>query len=283
VNAGLRADHYHANVDALSLPANSGTASDWMLNPKLSVVYRVRPSTEISLNLGTGFHSNDARGATIRIDPVTGEAVEPVNPLVRARGIDLGVRTFTSGGYHGTLTGFWLALDSELLFVGDGGTTEASRPSRRAGVEWTNFWRASGKLGLDLDVTVTDARFTDDDPAGRDIPGAIETTVAAGVTVDDVGKWFGAVRLRYLSGGPLIEDGSVTWGPTALLSGRIGFNVTDRLQLVVDGHNLLGRKDDDIAYYYTSRLPGEPLGGYDDVHFHPVVKRSVRANVSLSF
>jgi hypothetical protein len=103
--------------------------------------------------------------------------------------------------------------------------------------------------------------------------------VSAGATVDDLGRWFGALRLRYLSGGPLVEDGSVTWGPTALLSGRVGFNVTDRLQLVVDGFNLLGRDDDDIAYYYLSRLPGEPLGGVEDVHFHPVVKPSLRASV----
>ena len=217
------------------------------------------------------------------MDPVTGEPVDPVDPLVRARGVDVGLRTFTAGGYHGTLSGFWLDLDSELLFVGDGGTTEASRPSRRVGVEWTNFWRVSPKLSLDLDLTWTDARFTDDDPAGRAIPGAIETTVAAGVTVEDLGKWFGALRLRYLSGGPLIEDASVSWGPTALLSGRIGYEVTDRLQIVVDGFNLLGREDDDIAYYYASRLGGEPLEGIDDVHFHPVVKPSVRATLVWRF
>jgi hypothetical protein len=283
VNLGLRLDSYGADVEALSLPVNSGTADAWMLNPKLSVVYRPASFAELSLNAGTGFHSNDARGATIRVDPVTGEAVAPVNPLVRARGVDVGLRTFTAAGYHGTLTGFWLDLDSELLFVGDGGTTEASRPSRRVGVEWTNFWRVSPRLSLDLDLTWTDARFTDDDPAGRSIPGAIETTVAAGVAVDELGKWFGTLRLRYLSGGPLIEDASVTWGPTALLSGRIGYNVTDRLQVVVDGFNLLGREDDDIAYYYASRLEGEPLDGIEDVHFHPVVKPSVRAALVWRF
>ena len=282
LNLGLRADYYSADVEAYR-PVNSGTADDWMLNPRVSLVYRPWSSTEISLTAGSGFHSNDARGATIRQDPVTGEPVRPVDPLVRARGVDLGLRTFTVGGYHGTLTGFWLELDSELLFVGDGGTTEASRPSRRLGVEWTNFWRVSRELALDLDATYTRARFTDDDPAGRDIPGAIVATVAAGVTVDDLGRWFGALRLRYFSGGPLIEDGSVTWGPTALLSGRLGFNVTERLAVVVDGHNLLGREDDDIAYFYASRLPGEPVEGIEDVHFHPVVRPSARVSLVWRF
>jgi hypothetical protein len=169
------------------------------------------------------------------------------------------------------------------LFVGDAGATEASRPSRRIGIEWTNFWRVNPQLGLDFDATYTDARFTDDDPAGDDIPGAIVATVAAGVTVDDLGRWFGSLRLRYFSGGPLIEDDSVTWGPTVLLSGRVGFNLTERLQLVVDGFNLLGREDDDIAYYYASRLTGEPLDGVEDVHFHPVIKPSVRGSLVWRF
>ena len=35
--------------------------------------------------------------------------------------------------------------------VCDAGATEASRPSRRVGVEWTNFWQLSNRIALDLD------------------------------------------------------------------------------------------------------------------------------------
>ncbi len=276
--AGLRADYYGADVTAFR-PVNSGTADDWMLNPKLTLVWDSAPSVELYLNAGSGFHSNDARGATISVDPVTGESVDPVDALVRAKGVDLGFRTFTHRGYHTTVSLFWLALDSELLFVGDAGATEASRPSRRVGVEWTNYWQVRPHLGLDLDVTWADAEFTDPDPAGSDIPGAIETTVAAGVTLNELGKWSGALRLRYFSGGPLIEDGSVTWGPTVLLNARVGFQMTNGLFLALDAFNLLDREDDDIAYYYASRLPGEPAEGVEDIHFHPMEKPSVRLSL----
>ena len=195
LNLGLRADYYGADVDAFR-EVNSGTADDWMLNPKASLIWSTSRSTELSFNAGSGFHSNDARGATIRIDPVTGEPVERVDPLVRATGFDVGFRTFQRNGYHGTLTAFWLELESELLFVGDGGTTEASRPSRRVGLEWTNFWQVSRAVAIDLDATLADAVFTDDDPAGDQIPGAIVSTVAAGVTVSNLGPWFGSLRLR---------------------------------------------------------------------------------------
>jgi hypothetical protein len=36
---------------------------------------------------------------------------------------------------------------------------------------------------------------------------------------------------------------------------------------------------DDIQYYYTSRLQGEPVSGVDDVHFHPVEPRQVRVSL----
>jgi hypothetical protein len=275
-------DTYRATVDAFR-EVNSGSADDWMLNPKLSLIWRAADTTELSFNAGSGFHSNDARGATIRVDPNTGEPVEPVDPLVRAKGIDIGIRTFQPNGYHGTLTAFWLELDSELLFVGDGGTTEASRPSRRIGLEWTNYWQLSRIVGIDLDATWTDAKFTDDDPAGDDIPGAIIATVASGIRVANLGRWSGSLRLRYFSGGPLIEDGSVDWGPTVQLNGLVGFDVTNRLRLALEGFNLLDRKDDDIAYYYASRLPGEPEEGIEDVHFHPMEKPSFRLTMTWRF
>jgi outer membrane receptor protein involved in Fe transport len=278
----MRADYYWAKVEAYREP-NSGTADDWMFNPKLSLVWRPWRSAEMSFNAGSGFHSNDSRGATIRIDPVTGEPVQPVDPLVRATGYDIGIRTFTAGGYHGTVTAFWLDLDSELLFVGDGGSTEASRPSRRIGLEWTNYWHLSKSVGIDLDATWTNARFTDEDPSGDEIPGAIIVTVASGFTVSDLGNWFGSLRLRYFSGGPLIEDGSVTWGPTVLLNGLVGYEISDHIRLALEGFNLLDREDDDIAYYYASRLPGEPPQGIEDIHFHPMEKPSLRVTMTYKF
>lgn len=77
---------------------------------------------------------------------------------------------------------FWyLELDSELLFVGDAGITE---PSRRYGVEWTNFHKLTSWLTLDAEFAFTHAEFTDDDAAGDHIPGALEAVIAAGATVD---------------------------------------------------------------------------------------------------
>jgi outer membrane receptor protein involved in Fe transport len=279
---GLRAEGYVADVES-SLAANSGSRDDFLLSPKVALAFGPWNDTELYLAWGRGFHSNDARGATIRVDPVSGEPAPRVDPLVPAEGAEIGLRTAALPGLQSTVSVFALELDSELVFVGDGGATEASRPSRRVGIEWANHYRPRPWLALDLDVALTEAEFTDDDRAGREIPGALERVVSAGVAVEERGRWSGGVRLRYLSGYPLIEDDSVRAGATALLNARIAWRATDRLTLALEGFNLLDRDDSDIEYFYPSRLPGEPEEGVEDVHFHPVEKPSARLSASWRF
>jgi TonB dependent receptor/TonB-dependent Receptor Plug Domain len=279
---GLRADFYDADVDS-DLSANSGSASDVLLSPKLSVAFGPWNKTELYLNAGTGFHSNDARGATIRVDPVTGERAERVQPLVRAQGADLGVRTTVVPGLQTTFTVFLLELDSELLFVGDGGSTEASRPSRRTGIEWTNFYQVNDWITVDLDATLADSEFTDDDPAGTEIPGALRQTVAAGLSLGEGRTVFGGLRWRYFGAAPLIEDDSVRSAASSLLNGRLGYAFVNGLTLELEVFNLLGSEASDVQYYYASRLPGEPAEGIEDIHFHPMEKRSARLVATWRF
>jgi hypothetical protein len=48
---------------------------------------------------------------------------------------------------------------------------------------------------------------------------------------------------------------------------------------VLDAFNLLNAAASDIDYYYTSRLPGEPSEGLDDIHTHPTIPRTARISV----
>ena len=166
---GVRGDLFGWNVDADD-PVNGGTASEGIVNPKFSVAFGPWRRTELYASAGGGFHSNDGRGATIRRDPVSGDAVEPVDPLVRARGAEVGLRTLALPRLHTTFAVWGLWLESELLFIGDAGTTEASRPSRRLGFEWDADYRATPWLTLDGSVAYSQARFTDEAPAGRSHP-----------------------------------------------------------------------------------------------------------------
>jgi hypothetical protein len=271
---GLRADGYYADVKS-RIAENSGTRNDAILSPKLAVTLGPWSETEIYLNYGYGFHSNDARGATIRVDPTTGEPAERVTPLVRAKSADAGFRTTAFSHLQTAVTVFLLDLDSELVFSGDGGTTEASRPSRREGIELQNFWHPRPWLSLDADYAWSRARFTDSDPVGNHVPGAIQNALSAGISVDNLGPWFGSLRLRYFGPRPLIEDDSVRSKSSNLLNLRIGHRFPNGLSLAAEVFNLLDEQASDIDYYYESRLRGES-DPVNDIHFHPAEKRSVR-------
>lgn len=280
--AGLRGDQYNFDVNS-NIPQNSGKVDDSIVSPKLSLIFGPWADTEYFLNYGYGFHSNDARGTTITVDPA--DSITParkVDPLVRSKGAEVGLRTQIIPNLESSLSVWQLKLDSELLFVGDAGTTEPSRPSRRTGVEWTNHYRPKSWLLLDLDLSVSRTRFTDEDPAGDYIPGSLERVASFGMTVDSIGPWFGMLQFRYFGARPLIEDNSVRSQATQITNLRVGYKLDPKWRVHMDVFNLFDRKDSDIDYFYESRLQGEP-GPVDDVHFHPVEPRTFRVTLTGYF
>jgi hypothetical protein len=279
---GVRGDVYRFDVVS-SNPLNSGRTSDGLVSPKFTAVLGPWRATEFYVNGGYGFHSNDARGATIRVDPRTGEPVDRVTPLVRAKGAEIGVRTVRLKGLQTTAALWYLGFDSELLFIGDAGITEASRPSRRLGLEWTNYARLTRWMTAEADISFSRARFTNVDPAGNRIPGALDRVVSGAVTVEPANRFFGSVRLRHFGPRPLIEDGSVNSRSTTIWNGELGISLSRHARLTFEGFNLLNSKVADIDYFYTSRLPGEPLTGVDDIHTHPSLPRTGRIGLQIAF
>jgi hypothetical protein len=265
--AGLRYDAYRFKV-------NDERANAHKFSPKLSLIFGPWRNTEYFINYGAGFHSNDARGVT---------GPEPSPPLVATRGAELGVRSEWLPGLQSSLALWTLDIDSELVYAGDSGQTEASRASRRCGIEWSNHYIAAPWLLFDLDLSASRARYRDNDPAGNYVPEALNKVASFGVTVKDLGRWFGGLELRYFGQRPLLEDNSVRSAATTLAYGRIGYQLSRNTKLTLDGFNLLNRRASDIDYYYSSRLKGEPADGVNDVHFHPVEPRTLRLTLSHNF
>ncbi|MFN0315219.1 MAG: TonB-dependent receptor [Burkholderiales bacterium] len=286
---GLRADFYQFDVVSNNA-ANSGSLSDHIASPKLAVVLGPWSNTEFFVNYGQGFHSNDARGTVITVDPSDGlTPVQRVTPLVRTKGGELGARTQFIQGVQSSLALWRLDSASELLFVGDAGATLASRPSTRQGAEWITSWRAAQWLSVEVDLALSKSRFTGADPAGGYIPGSPERTLQVGFYVEDLGPWSAALQVRHFGPRPLIEDNSVRSGSTTLTNLRLVYEI-DKLQLRFDVLNLFGRRDSDVEYYYCSRLAGETPGvcadgsaGVDGIHFHPVEPRQFRLALNLKF
>jgi hypothetical protein len=280
---GLRGDIYHFKVRSDNV-LNSGTNTAVIASPKLGAVIGPWNATEFYANAGFGFHSNDARGSTITVDPANGAAADRVTPLVRARGAELGVRTVAIRGLHSTFSVWTLSLDSELLFVGDAGTTEAGRPSRRSGIELTNYIRLHPWMTMDFDVSYSRARFRDNDPVGSRIPGSLDRVISGGLAIHPPEEGRGLIaslRLRHFGPRPLTEDNSMRSRTTSLVNGEIGFRFGKSYQLVSQIFNVLNSRVSDIDYFYTSRLPGEPANGVADIHSHPALPRTFRVSLQI--
>lgn len=279
---GARYDHFDFDVDALSLPINSGSANSGTSSLKGSLIWQPISPLELYASYGQGFHSNDARGTTIRVEPVSGEAVESVDALVDSEGAELGARVFFNDRWHATVAAWGLQLDSELLFVGDAGTTQASRPSRRKGFDVGVYWFGLRNVTADIEASYTHAEFRDDDPSGNDIPGAIPLVVSAGITAHSNAGWLSSARLRHFGAYPLIEDSSTESDGSTLLNLRVGREWA-RWGMYLDVFNVFDSRDHDIDYFYASRLQGEPAEGVEDVHFHVFQPRNVRLSVRFQF
>ncbi len=277
---GLRADLFAVDVHSDN-PANSGNATSAIVSPKASVIAGPWDKTEIYLSLGTGFHSNDARGVTATESATDLAPQAKVPLLVRTEGAEVGTRSSMLPGLVSTLSLWYLQSNSELTFAGDAGDTQPSAASRRFGIEWANFYKPLSWLTLAADVALSHARYVDG-PAGLYIPNSIPVVVSGIVNVESPVGLFASARVRALSSQPLVEDNSVRQPALTIVDARVGYR-RGRYEVAIDGLNLLDVKGDDIAYYYQSRLPGEPADGVKDMHFHPTEPFEVRGGLIVHY
>jgi outer membrane receptor protein involved in Fe transport len=290
-----------------------------MGSPKLALVFGPFAKTEFFLNAGYGFHSNDARGVTIKEAPNDPSTPIDSSPfLVRTKGAEVGVRTKSIDNLESSIAVFALTAQSENVFSGDAGDTSPSGPTRRVGIEWTNDYRPLSWLSFEGDVAVSTARFTAYDAAqaaifssltgypqvqigtaaGRYVPGAAGAVGTLGITIGEKTGLFAGARFRYFGPRPLTEDGAF-WSPaTGLLSANLGYRFENGWRIQLDGFNLTNSKSDQITYAYGSLLKTDALfaacqagtatsaacqNGVMDRVLHPVEPLAVRLTVAGTF
>jgi len=268
---------------------NSGKGHDSLIAPQAGLAWTVAPAHELYLNAGRGFHSNDVRGAAIVLDPQTGEPAQRVPALVKGTGAEFGWRFQPREALSLTAALWRLDLDSELVYVGDAGTTEPGRASRRHGLEATLRWQIDPRWRLEADAALSRARFRGPAPEGEGnhVDNAVERVLAAGVVWRD-GPWTATLRLRHMGARALDTLGSVRSRPVTLLNFGGTYAVSRRLTLGLQVFNLAGSKGNDIEYFYASCTAREVLGdacggGIDDRHIHPMEPRSLRVSARWTF
>jgi len=292
-----RGDLEYFDVTCLNIPANSGTSTSFLSSPKASLIFGPWAQTELYAQGGFGFHSNDGRGTTATVEPISAENPYPNTPaqsipgLIQTIGAEIGARTLAVPNLQSTLSLWYLHSDSELQQAGDtGGTVPSKQPSQRVGLEWANYFTPLEHLAFDLDIADSIARFksTDSDdaapgsPGGKDVPEAVGLVIASGATLHDWNGFSTSLRLRYFGPRDLTSDGIFTSNPTFLLNGAASYQITDTWRISVELLNILNRRDHDIDYAYESRITPSSASVFEDV-FHPVEPIQVRFGVMARF
>jgi len=278
---GIRADAFKFKVNSKDYNLTDDD-SDFILSPKASIAYAFSDNNEMYFSYGNGFHSNDARGVITFRDPITEEKLSPADPLVKSTGFEWGIKALINEQLNTSLAVWSLELDSELLFVGDAGNTEANRPSKRWGIEFNNLWSINEIWSLEADFAYSNAKFNDDDLENRSVPGSLKNVASGILSAEYPSGFFASFSFRYFGEVPLIEDRSIKSEGSTYANLALGW-LMDDWQVQLDILNIFDSNDHDIDYFYASRLAGEPANGYEDIHYHIFEPRQIRFYLSKEF
>jgi hypothetical protein len=253
------------------LPHGSGTAWHGIVSPRLNVAFHATNNTQLFANGGTGFHSNDGRDVIL--------AGRDANVLPRAVSGELGVRHSWTGGTFGAAL-WWLDLQSETVFVGDEGTTQASGRTRRAGVDIELRHQLTPTLWFDGDLNLARGRFVDEPRDANRIPLAPTRTATAGLTSRRSNTESG-IRMRHIGSRAANEDHSVrALGST--LSELFGTWMVGPLRLTGTVDNLFNSLWNEAQFATTSRLRDEPAE-VTELHYTPGSPRTVSLAIAWRF
>jgi outer membrane receptor protein involved in Fe transport len=293
---GTRLDGLGAQVEDHNTPANSGVTMASIVSPKASLILSWPDVADLFLNGGFGFHSNDARGFTQSSDPTT--------PLVRAVGYEVGVRTafnITDAAKLDVAGSLWgINLDSEIVWNGDDGTTEAAGATDRYGAEVelrAGLWK---HVYFDFDGSLTHAAFHADAGNGGAVALAPTSLVSSGVSVRDIYGFYGRVGGFFIGDRPATDDGKIVAHGFFRLDSSLGWQ-TDWVNVALVVENVLDTPWSEAQFATVTRLKNETTPaactgqaepvfdnshafvGCNDLHFTPGSPIDAQLTATFSF
>ncbi len=272
---GARLDKFFFDVRNIGTPDNpiSGKDDGFIASPKVNVILspfsdnRVAKRSEIYLNFGGGYHSNDARDVVSS----PGSTVLP-----RALGGELGFRTKLYDRFDMAIDYWRLHLASELVWAGDDGTTEPKGRTQRQGVEGESRYQILPWLSADMDASYTWAKFVD---GGGAIPLAPRFLAYGGFTARHPSGLEGRIQMRSVGN---------RWGDEDRVSTIHGYNIFDlllkykwdRYEYLFSINNLANKQWRSAQFYHESQLKteGAPV---NDIHFTPGEPLTIRAGITV--
>ncbi|XLS27981.1 TonB-dependent receptor [Flavobacteriaceae bacterium M23B6Z8] len=269
----LRFDYFRFSYeDALTSEYQVNSSMQSVLSPKMSILYTPTNSLQWFVKAGWGFHSNDARVVT---QSNTSET------LPQAFGTDVGVLWKAAPRLVFDSALWYLALEDELVYVGDAGIVEPSGRTRRAGVDLGVRYQLSDHLFFDIDATYSYARSIDA-PQGEDlIPLAPDFTWTGGLSLVDYKGFSGGVRSRYLNDRPANEDNSIQAAGYFITDLNLNYRWKNyEVGFVIE--NVFDSEWKETQFATRSRLREETTP-VEEIHFTPGTPFNLRAHFKIFF
>jgi hypothetical protein len=263
--AGLRVDTQVNRVSGPLTWTPSHRAAT-LVSPRLGVGYSPWEGTQVRAAWGQGFRP--------------GNAFRDTRPMVRAHSADLGFQTRPFEPWETSVTLWAMDLEAEAVFAPAQSALVLAGPSRRRGLEWYNECRW-GHWSAEACLSWSQARWRHA-PAGQDqVPGAIPQTGHLGLAWKTPSR---AVSLSFRSLGAyaLSPDRKVSTGRQNALNLRVK-RTWARWCVAVEAQNAFNLRKNNRAYYYTSRLRGEPAQGVLATHTKHADPQAIRIEVTRRF
>ena len=250
----------------------SGYVRQTILNPKVNLVISPTSDIDVFVNFGGGFHSNDARVVAARPDERT---------LPTAWGAEVGVRVTPISRLTLSAVAWGLDLQSELVYIGDEGTTEPSGKTRRLGLDLEARAQLTQWLYADADMNFSHGRFRDLPDGQNRIPLAPTMTATGGLTVRHPDGYDGSLRVRHVGDRPTNEENTVVAKGYTLFDATIGYSFSNyRVQLTAE--NLFNVEWNEAQFDTESRLFNE-VSPVSELHFTPGTPFNLKMKVEYHF
>ena len=278
MNAGLRFDQfYHTYNNKLAgdttLPgigvykANANT-----LSPKLNFYYYVNKGLQFYLTTGRGFHSNDTRAVVVQ----KGYQVLPA-----AYGSDLGTVFKPAGNIIINAAVWYIFLQQEFVYGGDGGDVSFNGKTRRAGFDFSGRYEPIKSLYFDLDLNYAHGRSVNNPKGQNYIPLAPVWTSSAGVTYTGKNGFNGSFRYRFTGDRPANEDYSLTAKGYFITDAVVSYT-KNRYEIGLVINNVFNTKWKETQFDTVTRLKGEAQP-VDEVCFTPGTPFAAKLSFAVKF
>jgi outer membrane receptor protein involved in Fe transport len=311
--AGLRHDLFTFSkddkVDGSNNPANglphaSGISHQSVVSPKLNLIYSLR-NFDLFLNFGQGFHSNDARDVIIgkRVAELSDQMAKMglnsmqtdsalrlqnfdpgmrfAGTLPKATGYEIGFKSRLIDRLYLTCSGWYMNLNKEYVYAGDGGTTELSNPTQRFGIDAEARLSIFPWLWTDIDLSCARAKISGLPEGSNYIPLAPTFIASGGITLVNEQGFNCNLRFRHLSDRPANEDFTITAPGHTLFNMVIAYKFKN-LTFSLNGENLTDTQWNEAQFATETMLKGED-DSVIDLCYTPGNPRNFQLGVSYAF